>query len=368
MRRLRGFLILLACLGGMGFGVAKAGTHFVIRPMDVPYRNVGLEAFYEQFNLDIDDPVPGDHLFVEMTPHLPDGWMAQFCVTSNGSCFLYSHEITVPSNGHERLQIDFVLPLSHEPGTGHIDVRIYRVDDPTTWQEASFALGYGETVPASRFTFATGNAFLQTEPNTNVQFTSTIRSFDNYADHLIATVESDMPPGWFAQFCQVSTGVCYFGNAVIPFPALTTDEIQVDFFCYSPDPAIGNFRLKLQSEANPSSWTALAFRVRAGSIPADAGEGATPRGLAATIAPNPVHDDAELRLDLSRTVTDASLRIVDISGRAVLDRRLPTLDAGSHRIDWDGRDDFGRLLPSGTYFYQVLDGSNQVGGKVTIDR
>jgi hypothetical protein len=368
MRRVWGFLLLFACMGGIGLGVARAGTYFVIRPMDVPYRNVGLEAFYEQFNLDIDDPVPGDDLFVEMTPHLPDGWLSQFCVTSSGSCFLYSHQISIPSNGHERLQIDFVLPFSHEPGTGYIDVRIYRVDDPTTWQEASFALGYGETLPVSRFTFTTGNAFQQTDPNTTVQFTSTIRSFDSYANHLIATVQSDMPPGWFAQFCQVSTGVCYFGNAVIPFPALATDQIQVDFFCFNPDPAIGNFRLKLQSEANPSMWTALSFRVRAGSIPADAGEASAPSGIAATIAPNPVRDNAEIRLDLSRTTTGARIRIVDIAGRAVLDRVLPALAAGSHRVDWDGRDDLGRPLPSGTYFYRVLDGSDQAGGKLTIDR
>jgi hypothetical protein len=367
MRRIGSILLLAACVGGLGHGVAGAAPYFQIKAVDVPYRNVGTEAFYEQFNLDIDTPVSGDELFVEMTPHLPDGWLSQFCVTSNGSCFLYSHAITIPPGGHERIQIDFILPLSHEAGMGWIDVRIYRVNDPTTWQEISYALGYGVELPVSRFTFTSGNVFQQADPNTTVQLTSTIRSMNPYDDHLIVTVNSDMPEGWFAQFCQVSTGVCYFGNAVIPFPAYATDEIQVDFFCFDPDPSIGNLRLKAQSEANPAMWTALAFRVRTGDIPADVESASASDRFSASVTPNPVREDAGIRLELTRP-TPVQVRIVDIGGRTVLERNLPGLSAGTHRIGWDTKDPLGRDLPSGTYFYRVTGADRQASGKLTIDR
>jgi hypothetical protein len=367
MRRFDRVLLFAACYGGLWIGAAAATPLFQIRSADIPYRNVGTDAFYEQFNLEIDDPIAGEELFVELTPHLPGDWLSQFCVTSNGSCFLYSHAITIPQNGHERIQIDFILPLSHEPGMGWIDVRIYRVNDPTTWQEVYFAVGYGVTLPVSRFSFSSGNVFQQADPNTTVQFTSTIRSWDNFNDQLIATVTSDMPSGWFAQFCQVSTGVCYFSNAVIPFPAYAVDELQVDFFCFNPDPAIGNFRLRLQSAANPAMSAVLSFRVRTGQITADVGDDVAATPFTAAITPNPVRDNSEICLDLGRPM-DVQFHLTDISGRTIVDRSLPSMTAGTHRVPWDGTDDQGRPLPSGTYFYRLTDGREQAAGKITIGR
>jgi hypothetical protein len=365
MRRLGSILLLAATLCSVSMSIAAAGSYFVIRPVEVPYRNVGIEVFNEQFNLDVDSPVAGDQLYVEFTTHMPDGWFAQFCQVSTGICYFASHAVTLPSSGKDRIQVDFFMNQGMEE-TGYVDLKIYRVADPTTFQEITYAIGHGIAMPTSRFTFTSANVFQQTDPNSTVQFSSTIRSFDNFNDHLIVTVTSDMPPGWFAQFCQVSTGVCYFGNAVIPFPALATDELQVDFFCFNPDPAIGNFRLRLQSEANPAMWTSISFRVRAGDIPADVSD-ATSLGFSAAIAPNPVHNDAELRVDLTRP-TGVQFRIVDITGRTVYARELSSLPAGSHRIAWDGKDGLGRPLSSGTYFYRVTGGSDQVEGKFTIDR
>lgn len=365
MRRLGSILLLTASLCAISMGIAAAGSYFLIRPVEVPYRNVGVEVFNEQFNLDVDSPLAGDQLYVEMNLHVPDGWFAQFCQVSTGVCYFASHAITLPASGEDRIQVDFFMNQGMEE-TGYVDLRIYRVSDPTTFQEITYAIGHGVAMPTSRFTFSSPSVFQQTDPNTSVQFTSTIRSFDNFADHLIVTVTSDMPTGWFAQFCQVSTGVCYFGNAVIPFPALATDELQVDFFCFDPNAAIGNFRLKLQSEANPAMWTAIPFRVRAGEIPADVIDAASGR-FSAAIAPNPVHNDAELRIDLTRP-TGVEFRVVDIAGRTVYSRALSTLAAGNHRIAWDGSDSQGRPLSSGTYFYRVTGGSDQIEGKFTIDR
>jgi flagellar hook assembly protein FlgD len=35
-----------------------------------------------------------------------------------------------------------------------------------------------------------------------------------------------------------------------------------------------------------------------------------------------------------------------------------SLAAGSHEIAWDGKDEAGRLVASGTYIYRLVNGSN----------
>lgn len=68
--------------------------------------------------------------------------------------------------------------------------------------------------------------------------------------------------------------------------------------------------------------------------------------------PNPFNPRTEIRFVLS-AATDVWLVIVDVRGRRV--RRLFTgpLDAGEHRLLWDGRDEGGRSVGGGVYFYEL---------------
>jgi hypothetical protein len=366
MRRLGSILLLAAGLSVLASGIASAAGWFQIRPAEVPYRNVGIEVFNEQFNLDIDSPVASDQLMVEFTTHVPDGWFAQFCQVSTGICYFGSHAITLPVSGDDRIQVDFFMNQGLEE-IGWVDLRIYRVSDPGTFQEITYAIGHGVVMPTSRFSFTSNNVFGVGNPNETIELRGLLKSFDNFNDQLIVTVSSSLPAGWMAQFCQTSTGICYFGNATITFPAMTIDTLRVDFFCFNPDPGIGNFRLRVQSAANPAMWTALPFRARTGNIPADADDRDAMTPFAASVAPNPVRQKAEIRLGLVQP-TGVQLRIHDIAGRMVLDRDLPSLGAGLHRIAWDATDAQGRPLPSGTYFYTVTGAGRQADGKFVIQR
>lgn len=367
MRRLGSTWLLAVGLCCLGVGIASAGPWFAIRPLEPPYRNVGIEVMSEQFNLAVDSPIPGDQLMVEFTPHVPDGWFSQFCQTSTGICYFGSHTITLPASGDDLIQVDFVVMNQGLEELGWIDVRIYRVSDPAVFQEITYAVGHGIVMPTSRFTFTSTNPFGEGDPNATIELRGLLRSMDNFNDQLRVTVRSDLPSGWMAQFCQTSTGICYFGDATISFPALAVDTLRVDFFAFNPDPGIGNFRLRVQSMANPAMWTAIPFRARTGSIPADADDRGSMIALAASIAPNPVQQKAEIRLDLAQPA-GVQLRIHDIAGRTVLDRELPALNAGLHRIAWDATDIQGRPLPSGTYFYRVTGAGQQADGKFVINR
>jgi cytochrome c peroxidase len=69
--------------------------------------------------------------------------------------------------------------------------------------------------------------------------------------------------------------------------------------------------------------------------------------------PNPFRESTVLRFELA-TPSRARLAVYDLGGRAV--RRLfdrESAPAGPYALTWDGRDDAGRSVPGGIYFYRL---------------
>ncbi len=96
----------------------------------------------------------------------------------------------------------------------------------------------------------------------------------------------------------------------------------------------------------------------------DGEQGGVPAGLA--VAPNPFRTASTLRL-LAPVRTDLDVRVFDATGRVVITNRL-TSSGGAASWTWDGRDSAGRLLPSGTYFYEVRGGADRYRGEWMIVR
>jgi hypothetical protein len=70
-------------------------------------------------------------------------------------------------------------------------------------------------------------------------------------------------------------------------------------------------------------------------------------------APNPFYSSTRFTLPTKGEVL--TLRLTDAGGRVV---RL--LNSGrSGGIEWDGRDEHGRALPAGTYFFRVMGAGEQ---------
>jgi len=65
-------------------------------------------------------------------------------------------------------------------------------------------------------------------------------------------------------------------------------------------------------------------------------------------APNPFRASTEIKFSISRS-GDTVLEVFDLSGRQVFIQTLVGLEAGLHRVAFRGRDNAGRLLPSGVY-------------------
>jgi hypothetical protein len=68
--------------------------------------------------------------------------------------------------------------------------------------------------------------------------------------------------------------------------------------------------------------------------------------------PNPFATSTSVQLDLPRT-SAADVKVLDPAGRVVRVLADGTLRAGRHVRVWDGRDESGRLVPTGIYFVQV---------------
>ena len=73
--------------------------------------------------------------------------------------------------------------------------------------------------------------------------------------------------------------------------------------------------------------------------------------------PNPFESKTAIRFDLP-TQEEVDLAVYDQSGRKVTSLCRKTYAPGSHLIVWDGRDEQGRTIPSGIYFYRIKAGNH----------
>ena len=83
--------------------------------------------------------------------------------------------------------------------------------------------------------------------------------------------------------------------------------------------------------------------------------------------PNQSNGLTELEIKL-QTCSDLSVRVYDDAGRVVRSQTLPGCEPGLQTVSLDGRDDAGRPLASGLYFYRVFAPGSAVMRKMVIAR
>jgi hypothetical protein len=69
--------------------------------------------------------------------------------------------------------------------------------------------------------------------------------------------------------------------------------------------------------------------------------------------PNPFNPATEIRFDLPIASKRVTLTIFDVAGRTVRTLHDGPMSAGRHSVAWRGRDDRGRGVSSGVYFYRL---------------
>ncbi|MFH1373525.1 MAG: T9SS type A sorting domain-containing protein [bacterium] len=83
--------------------------------------------------------------------------------------------------------------------------------------------------------------------------------------------------------------------------------------------------------------------------------------------PNPFNDGTRIMFDL-RHETHVTLEIFNILGQQVSTLVDETRSAAAYEVDWNGRDNRGRPLASGVYFYRLKTGEQTVTRKMVLLR
>jgi hypothetical protein len=97
---------------------------------------------------------------------------------------------------------------------------------------------------------------------------------------------------------------------------------------------------------------------------------ASPAGPAFALGqnvPNPFNPGTRIRFSIPRPL-HVTMRVYDVAGRLVttlVDRNYP---AGSHSVEWDGKDRRGVSAASGVYFYKIVAGADVATRKMVLLR
>ena len=81
--------------------------------------------------------------------------------------------------------------------------------------------------------------------------------------------------------------------------------------------------------------------------------------------PNPFNPSTTISFELTRA-DEVDVSIYDISGRKVRTLVRGLLDATRHDVTWDGMNEQGRGVASGTYMYRITSATSVVGDKIML--
>jgi len=88
-----------------------------------------------------------------------------------------------------------------------------------------------------------------------------------------------------------------------------------------------------------------------------------------SIVPNPFNPSVSIRFELAGGEGNAphtSVILFDLAGRRVRTLWNAPLGIGPHELSWDGRDDAGASLASGSYFVSIESGGDRQSGKMVL--
>jgi hypothetical protein len=190
----------------------------------------------------------------------------------------------------------------------------------------------------------------------------------------IIRVKNDLPPNWSTSIC--SGELCFppdINSYTIPdttlgIPPLGAGQISkfhLNFNTAAATPGSASVPIRVENINNPNEFVELTFS--ASTQPTGVQEKPSQRvGTFRLLAnyPNPFLSGAKSRNPSTKIPFEIAgaqalrikLRVYDLRGREIAVLAEASFMPGHYEAAWDGRDWFGKIAPSGLYFYELQAG------------
>jgi hypothetical protein len=185
----------------------------------------------------------------------------------------------------------------------------------------------------------------------------------------IAVEVTDPDPGDAVAEIDVYRGVTGVSNAArvawnAGSPTLQWRELQS--FAQGTE---AHYYLRIRMADNQNVWTGPIYVTYDPSQPVAVGDRPSPaRALTLAASPNPAAGRVSALFALPRAESRVRLAVYDPSGRRVRTLLSRSLEAGEHRVAWDGLADGGTPVPAGLFFLKLETGGASVARKVLMLR
>ena len=219
------------------------------------------------------------------------------------------------------------------------------------------------------FTWDVGDTVAYANPGDYYSFhTYLINNSANPIVLQVVRLTNQIPSGWQTSICT-SLGCLppFVDSTTVSIPGSGMDSVLLDFIT-DANPAVGTVTMKVENLANPSEFYIHDFTLSTGPSGIRNKPGmVTGKFRLLPNYPNPFNPSTTIPFEVGGTgLQKTTLSIYNIIGQHLLTLVDGELSPGYYEAQWNGRDRFGRPVPSGIYFYELHSENITIMGKMVL--
>jgi hypothetical protein len=217
-------------------------------------------------------------------------------------------------------------------------------------------------------------------PGNLIVLDADIQNLSQQQLHLrVVRVSNALPLGWSTSLC--SADLCFppdvdqytipdttFG--IPPLGVGQTSKFHLNFNTEATTPGNAAVRIRVENIDNPNEFAELTFT--ASTQPTGVHETGSQRASAFRLLanyPNPFNPSTKVPFEIAGiNPVKVELRVYNLLGQKIAILLEAPLWPGNYEAVWDGKNRFGKAVPSGVYFYELQAGPFRQKRKMILAR